>query len=110
MDAQERYHDLQVEPSRYPHAGLTRVEERAEQVWQLVPWAELARTRDAIQLTEPGDDGLVLLVTAEAVEVRLPSVEWTTGYAGPVQTSRLWKRVARRHIDAAWLDALLEHG
>jgi hypothetical protein len=27
------------------------------------------------------------------VELRLPTVEWTTGYAGPAASSRLWKRV-----------------
>lgn len=40
--------------------------------------AEEARTRDAIQLTEPSDPGVVVLVTPEAVEVRLPTVEWGT--------------------------------
>jgi hypothetical protein len=88
---------------------LTIVEERAQQVRQFLVYEPVQECiRDAIQLTEPDDDGLVVLVTAEAIEMRLPTVEWTTGYAGPVPASRFWKRVARRDIDPKWLKPLLE--
>lgn len=36
---------------------------------------------------------MVVLVTREALELRLPGIEWTMGAYGPAASSRLWKRV-----------------
>ena len=48
------------------------------------------------------------LVTAEALELRLPTVEWPTPYT-PCPTSRLWRRVAWEDIpDHMALATLLE--
>jgi hypothetical protein len=63
----------------------------------MVPGAEFTdRTRDVIQLGVPTgieeDDRIVILVTAEAFEIRLPTVEWTMGAYGPALTSKLWRR------------------
>ncbi len=79
----------------YPAEGLRRCEEIAAQVLQFLPGASVSRTRDVIQLEHGGDgeDGIVVVVTAEALELRLPSVEWTCGSHGPASSSRLWKRV-----------------
>lgn len=40
-----------------------------------------------------GEEGVVVVVTQEAVEFRLPTVEWTAGTHAPVASSRLWRRV-----------------
>ena len=40
-----------------------------------------------------GEEGIVLLITPEAIELRLPTVEWTEGTHGPAPTSRLWRRI-----------------
>ncbi|MGB5816377.1 MAG: hypothetical protein WBI27_14375 [Thermoanaerobaculia bacterium] len=45
-----------------------------------------------IQINWRGERGLVFLVTAEAIEIRLPTIEWTRGAYGPAASSTLWKR------------------
>lgn len=90
----------------------------ADWLVRTVSGAISTRTRDAIQIDIPGNEqvaseemfhpGIVLLLTPEAIELRLPTVMWL----GPhtlVSTSSLWKRVAWTRIrsDNALL-ALLE--
>jgi hypothetical protein len=65
------------------------------------------RTRDCIQLSYDNEEGIVILVTAEAIELRLPTVEWTMGSYGPVASSRLWKRVDWCEITDTELISLL---
>ena len=76
---------------RYPSEGLRMVERHALRVLQFLPQAKVERTQDAIQITEGDDKGFIVLVTPEAVEFRLPTVEWTCGAYGPARASRLWK-------------------
>jgi hypothetical protein len=64
---------------RYPADGLRTVERRALCVLAMLPDARVERTRDAIQIDHGAEEGIVLLVTAEALELRLPTVEWTWG-------------------------------
>ncbi|MCO4764230.1 MAG: hypothetical protein KC502_22145 [Myxococcales bacterium] len=56
----------------------------------------LARTRDAIEIRFPdvvdADRELLVLITPNDMELRLPDMAWTTGYGGPTPTSELWKR------------------
>ena len=67
----------------------------------------LSRTRDAIELSfgdamEPsGEGGVILLLTPESVEIRLPSITWTRGAYGPVASSRFWRRVSIRPLIGA---------
>lgn len=83
-----------VDPEgRYLAEGLRVLERQALQLLELMPDAEVARTRDAIQINQGGEEGIVVLVTREALELRLPLVEWTMGSYGPAASSRLWKRV-----------------
>lgn len=84
---------------RYPAEGMRRVEDLAMRVLESLPDAQVERTRDAIQIEHGGDRGVVVLVTAEALELRLPTVEWTCGAYGPASSSRLWKRVLADRID-----------
>lgn len=90
--------------SEYP----TQVEKLALRVLDLLPLAGVERGRDVIQLTESVDDGLVIIVTAEAVELRLPTVEWTGGAHSPVLSSRSWKRVTATSITNEQLAALID--
>ena len=83
---------------KYPACGLRRVDRLAIQIMGLLPDASLERTRDTFEITSGGEEGVVLLVTEEAIEFRLPTVEWTGGAYGPVATSRLWKRVSVEKI------------
>ncbi len=78
---------------RYPSECLRVVEEWTRKALELLPGAELSRTRDAIQLDWGGGAGVVVVLTPEAVELRLPTVEWTCGAYGPAASSNLWRRV-----------------
>ncbi|HEY3319329.1 MAG TPA: hypothetical protein VGP72_02490 [Planctomycetota bacterium] len=98
-----------IDPERrYPSDGFTTAEEHALIVLDSLPHAEIERTRDVFQFTEGGDAGIVVVVTAEAVELRLPTVEWTCGSYGPAQASRLWKRVKWNEDTGTRLPELIE--
>lgn len=81
-------------------------EEQATNVLRFFPEATIARTRDAIQLNVHSERGIVLLLTPEALEVRLPTVEWTHGAYGPAASSTLWQRVLWESISTADVYAL----
>jgi len=85
---------LTIDPeNKYPADGLLQVEENALRLIEYLPGALIERTRDAIQINYLAELGIVVLVTAEAFEFRLPTIEWTRGSHGPAPTSRLWRRV-----------------
>jgi len=99
---------VRIDPDgRYPADGLRRVEQSAMRVLTHLPGGRLERTRDAIQIDQGGENGIVVLVTAEAVEFRLPTVEWTRGAYGPAQASRLWKRVKTERLSDELLESLI---
>lgn len=91
----------------YPADGLRAAEEHAAKVIQLLPGAQVERTRDVIQIDAGGDTGIVVLVTTEALELRLPTVEWTMGSHGPATSSRLWKRLKWDQLQDGQLPGLL---
>ena len=93
---------------RYPADGLRRVEENAERVTALMPEGRIERTRDAIQIDVNDERGVVVLVTPEALEIRLPTVEWTCGSHGPAASSRLWRRVKAENLSDEGLSELLQ--
>ena len=97
--------DEPIDPDgRYPACGLRRVDRIARLVGSILPDARVERTRDVYQFVVEAQAGLVVVVTPEAVEIRLPTVEWTGGYAGAVDSSRLWRRTLMR----SWDDAEME--
>lgn len=101
----ERSH---IDPEvKYPSDGLRLVEQNAIRVLNILPGAVVERTRDCIQIDYRGNRGIVVLVTAEAIELRIPTVEWTMGSYGPADASRLWKRVECSRITDAELESLL---
>jgi hypothetical protein len=74
-------------------AGVRLVERHAARVDGCEPTATLTRTRDVLQFdVQRGACCVTLLVTAEALELRLPTVESPRPYL-PMASTRLWKRV-----------------
>lgn len=101
----------QVDPQgAFPSEGLREVERNALRVLRCMPGAGLSRTRDVIQAELWGEEGIVVLVTAEAFEIRLPTIEWTMGAYGPADASRLWKRVRADALSDGQLLDLIEAG
>lgn len=89
MDPRRKY----IDPDGlYPAEGLRECEQRALEVLKYLPNAEVSRTRDVIQLSWGTERGVIVVVTAETLELRLPTVEWTRGAYGPAESSRMWKR------------------
>jgi len=101
------HHDrAQVEPEgKYPSQGLKVCEKLALRVLQHLPAATIEGTRDVIQINYAGEGGVVVLTTAEAIEIRLPTIEWTNGAHGPASSSVLWKRL-KDPTDEELCDAL----
>jgi hypothetical protein len=98
---------LLIDPEgRYEVDGLRLVEAHALNILKLLPGARVERARDAIQIEQGGQEGIVLLLTPEVLEVRLPTVEWTHPHC-PARSSRLWKRVDWISLDAPALTELL---
>lgn len=99
----------QIDPgNRYPADGLLRVERLALRVLDHLPGAELERTRDVIQIDWGGEKGIVVVATPEAIELRLPTVEWTQGAYGPAASSRLWQRVRTDEMDNRSVQDLID--
>jgi predicted RNase H-like HicB family nuclease len=88
--------EIYIEPGeRYPVTELRRFEEYALQILEMLPGACAERTPDVIQINS-GDfrdeKGVVVILTPEAIELRLPTLEWL-GPHTPVQSSKRWKRI-----------------
>jgi len=50
-------------------------------------------TAHVAELVLEGDDGVIVLATAESIELRLPTTEWTLGTHGPAEASRFFARL-----------------
>ena len=77
-----------------------RVEHLADWLREIIPVSRMERAGDFFSLVSGGPEGIVLLVTAEHIEIRLPTVEWTKGAYGPRETSAFWKRIKVETLDA----------
>ena len=88
--------DLQL-----PNDGdaMTRVERNASRVLRLVAATSVERTRDVIQIDEGDERGLVIVVTPDTIELRLPTIEWTHGAYGPRPSSRPSARLDPDELD-----------
>lgn len=81
-------------PSGSPE-DLSSMELCALQILELLPGAQIERTRDVIQLnygTFRDETGIVVLITPEAIELRLPTIIGL-GSQTIISSSTLWKRV-----------------
>lgn len=92
--------------------GFTKAERQALQV---IAWRSphvVERTRNVIEVRFPDlrdrDFELTLLVTAEAVELRLPTIEWTMGAYAPAMSSVLWKRLTWAKVEEAGVATVLD--
>jgi hypothetical protein len=65
--------------------------------WEL-PGADVLETDDVVRIAWGDMEGIVALVTREALELRLPTIEWPHPHE-PRQSSRLWRRVEWSAID-----------
>ena len=85
---------------RFLANGQREIDERALQLLEVLPEATVERTRDAIEITvdDVMENGVVLILTPEALELRLPSMDWVHPHWS-VPTSRLWKRVKWERIE-----------
>jgi hypothetical protein len=92
---------------KYPSDGSLKVEINAKRVLNLLPTSTVERTRDCIQIDYEGEKDIVILVTPESIELRLPTVEWTMGAYGPAASSRFWKHIESKTTDEE-LENLLE--
>ncbi|MEW6750476.1 MAG: hypothetical protein AB1505_05795 [Candidatus Latescibacterota bacterium] len=72
-----------------------QVDRVAAAVALLLPEATMKRRRDVYQFTLGDPAGVVVVVTPDEVDLRLPSLDWPSPIAG-VPTSRRWKRVSLR--------------
>lgn len=77
-------------PRRFERFAFTAAE--------LLPGSTWERTRDIIQLFYGEQSGITVVVTPEAVEVRIPTIEWSGGEYGPVESSRLYRRLLLRQL------------
>ncbi|MDA2929037.1 hypothetical protein MYX84_03650 [Acidobacteria bacterium AH-259-O06] len=55
-----------------------------------------------------GEKGIVIAITPEAIEFRLPTIEWTMGSHGPASSSQLWKRAVAEDIQDSELEELIK--
>lgn len=64
---------------------------------------ETAATPHLVELRADGEDGIVVIVTADAIELRLPTTEWTAGTHAPVEGSRFWQRLTNTDASSSAL-------
>ena len=73
--------------------NLSQLEKNALRILNHLDGVLVERTNDSIQINYNDLKGIIVLVTSEAFEIRLPTIEWAGGAYDPVQTSDLWKRI-----------------
>lgn len=86
--------------TNFENSGLLKVEENALLIINLLNIETFERTRDLIQINYQieEDKEITIFVTAEEVEFRLETTEWTMGSYAPVNTSKLWKRLKIKRL------------
>ncbi len=99
---------MHTEPQHHSTAsGIETFEVQAGRILVLLPGAKFVRTQDAIQIEYGGEEGIVVIVTSETLELRHPTIEWAQGSYGPVPSTRLWKRVTWDKVKEEDLPGLL---
>ena len=81
----------------------------AIEILEQVCLARVKRLQDVIRIEcDPhSDDGLILLLTPEAIELRYSVTDWP-GPGVPVASSKLWRRMLLEEFDVALLDDWLK--
>jgi len=88
--------------------AMTRVERNASRVLRLVTATSVERTRDVVQIDVGDERGIVIVVTPDTIELRLPTVEWTRGAYGPRPSSRPWTCLDPDQLDDSELLASID--
>lgn len=92
---------------KYDLGDLRRFETFALRVLDLLSGARVERARDVIQIQHGDDRGVVVLVTPEALELRLRTLEWPHPHT-PGPSSRLRKRLKWDRLNNKRLVRLLD--
>jgi hypothetical protein len=71
----------------------TRAEQLTMEIVRQFPSAAVTPLLGVVYIEIPGERGCVAMITAETVDIRLPTIEWTCGSYGPRRASRPWKRI-----------------
>ena len=104
-------HHLDPHDDYVTHGGR-HVERNAARVLEHYSTAHIERTRDANQIDirtdTDGERGVTVLVTPEAYELRLPTIEWTACAYGPAASTRYFKRVNAHRLTDEALASLLQ--
>jgi len=87
-------------PDDYDTLGTARTlaQRYAAAVTQELPGAEVLETDDVIRIAWGDMEGIVVLVTRDALELRLPTIEWPHPHE-PRRTSRLFRKIEWVSID-----------
>lgn len=80
--------------------------QKSNEMSDLLPGSTIERTRDCIQIDFGGGEGIVILITPEAIELRLPTIEWVSPH-WPAGSSTFWKKVEISNITDRELETLL---
>ena len=104
--------DDRLDPDAYASEGGRLVDRNAARILERYPVAHVERTRDTIQIdirtSRDPERGVSIVVTPEAYELRLPTIEWTAGAYGPAPSTRYLKRVKVDNVSDKALAELIE--
>lgn len=110
---EDRILEIYVYPGRYYSLdGLRTFERYAFQVLEAFPGARAERTKDAIQINlgEFGDEtGVIVILTPDAVELRLPDIEWVGSHT-PVSVNHLWQKIEGQQLQSVDLVKWVKSG
>jgi predicted RNase H-like nuclease len=99
-----------LDPAREssPDRDSTQVALNVDRVAALLPEARTTFMTHTAELVVDGIDGVVAVVTADGIELRLPTIEWTHGTHGPAEASRFFARLITDGLSDDLLAAELE--
>lgn len=88
--------------NNFGDSGLLVVEKNAILLMEVLNISAFQRTRDVIQVEYKfsEDIELIVLVTREAYQFRFLTIEWTKGCYAPVKTSKSWKILEVKGLEA----------
>lgn len=95
-------------PAATAARASTKADINAHRVHAVVPEARVTRTQHVTEFVVDGTRGLIVLVTSEAFELRIPTVEWTAGTHAPEDASQFWKRLEADKVSDAELRTAIE--
>lgn len=87
-NGQRRETSMPTEPGHhFTVSDIESFEGQAGRILEFLPGAKLVRTQETIQIEYRGEEGIVVIVTSEGLELRHPTIEWAQGSHRPVPSS-----------------------